>query len=126
MMINLIRFFLYCAFDSNECCALLCSFHNIDYQLIDDTKFSSSQISLFGNLSFDANSNNKIVNWTINCILPTKGFNGPLLRRTFFLVFLSFLNQTINYWVTKEVHNTDNSFISSIFVSIIFLILLFY
>ena len=125
-MINLIRFFLYCAFDSNEYCALLCSFHNIDYQLIDDTKFSSSQISLFGNLSFDANSNNKIVNWTINCILPTKGFNGPLLRRTFFLVFLSFLNQTINYWVTKEVHNTDNSFISSIFVSIIFLILLFY
>ena len=78
MMINLIRFFLYCTFDSNECCALLSSLRNIDHQLIDDTKSPLSQIFLFGSLSFDRNGNTKIVNWAINHVLSTKGFHGPL------------------------------------------------
>ena len=77
-MIKLISFFLYCAFNSNECCALLSRLRNIDHQLIDDTKSSLSQIFLFGNLSFDTNGNTKIVNWTINYVLSTKEFDEPL------------------------------------------------
>ena len=69
MMINLIHFFLYCAFDSNKCSALRSSLRNIDQELTDDTESSLSQIFLFGHLSFDTNGNTKIVNWTINYVL---------------------------------------------------------
>ena len=69
MIINLIHFFLYCAFDSNECSALRSSLRNIDHELIDNTESSLSQIFLFGHLSFDTNGNTKIVNWTINYVL---------------------------------------------------------
>ena len=73
-----IHFFLHCLLYSNERCTLLKSLSNIDHKLLDSTDTSLTQILLFGNSSFTTNDNTKIINLTIDFVLSTKRFNGPL------------------------------------------------
>ena len=58
---------------------LLNSLVNIDYTLLDNTDFLLTQILLFGNTTFNARENTKIINLTIDFILSTKGFDEPVL-----------------------------------------------
>ena len=69
---------------------LLSSLVNIDHKLLDNTNFSLSQILLFGNTTFNAKENTKIINLTIDFVLSTKRFDEPLLWIVFF--FLSSLS----------------------------------
>ena len=64
---------------SNERCRLLNSLSKIDYKLLDSTDTSLTQILLFGNSSFTTNNNARIINLTIDFVLLTKRFDGPLL-----------------------------------------------
>ena len=64
---------------SNERCRLLNSLSKIDYKLLDSTDTSLTQILLFGNSSFTTNNNTRIINLTIDFVLLTKRFDGPLL-----------------------------------------------
>ena len=63
---------------SNERCRLLNSLSKIDYKLLDSTDTSLTQILLFGNSSFTTNNNTRIINLTIDFVLLTKRFDGPL------------------------------------------------
>ena len=58
---------------------LLNSLVNIDYTLLDKTDFLLTQILLFGNTTFNARENTKIINLTIDFILSTKIFDEPVL-----------------------------------------------
>ena len=58
---------------------LLNSLVNIDYTLLDNTDFLLTQILLFGNTTFNARENTKIINLTIDFILSTKRFDEPVL-----------------------------------------------
>ena len=58
---------------------LLNSLVNIDYTLLDNTDFLLTQILLFGNTTFNARENTKIINLTIDFILSTKRFDDPVL-----------------------------------------------
>ena len=72
-----IHFFLHCPLYSNECCTLRNSLSKIDHKLFDSADTSLIQILLFGNSSFTTNDNTKIL--TIDFVLSTKIFDGPLL-----------------------------------------------
>ena len=74
-----IHFFLHCPLYSNERRTLLNSLVNIDHTLLDNTDFSLTQILLFGNTTFNAIENTKIINLTIDFVLSTKRFEEPLL-----------------------------------------------
>ena len=74
-----IHFFLHCPLHSNERRTLLNSLVNIDHTLLDNTDFSLTQILLFGNTTFNAIENTKIINLTIDFVLSTKRFDEPLL-----------------------------------------------
>ena len=74
-----IHFFLHCALYSNERCTLLNSLSKIDHKLLDSTDTSLTQILLFGNSSFTTKDNTEIINLTIDFVLSTKRFDGPLL-----------------------------------------------
>ena len=74
-----IHFFLYCPLYSNERCTLRNSLSKTDHKLLDSTDTSLTQILLFGNSSFTTNDNTKIINLTIDFVLSTKRFDGPLL-----------------------------------------------
>ena len=87
-----IHFFLHCPLYSNECCTFLNSLSKIDHKLLDSTDTSLTQILLFGNSSFTTNDNTKIINLTIDFVLSTKRFDGPLLST---VIFFSSLIQTI-------------------------------
>ena len=67
-----IHFFLHCPLYSNERRTLLNSLVNIDHTLLDNTDFSLTQILLFGNTTFNAIENTKIINLTMDCVLSTK------------------------------------------------------
>ena len=73
------QFFLHCPLYSNERCTLLNSLSKIDHKLLDSTDTSLTQILLFGNSPFTTNDNTKIINLTIDFVLSTKRFDGPLL-----------------------------------------------
>ena len=64
---------------SNERCTLLNSLSKTDYKLLDSTDTSLTQILLFGNSTFTTNNNTRIINLTIDFVLLTKRFDGPLL-----------------------------------------------
>ena len=85
-----IHFFLHCPLYSNERCTLLSSLSKIDHKLLHSIDTSLTQILLFGNSSFNTNDNTKIINLTIDFVLSTKRFDGPLLRTVIF--FLSHSN----------------------------------
>ena len=74
-----IHFFLHCPLYSNERRTLLNSLVNIDHTLLDNTDFSLTQILLFGNTTFNAIENTKIINLTTDFVLSTKRFDEPLL-----------------------------------------------
>ena len=81
-----IHFFLHCPLYSNERRTLLNSLVNIDHTLLDNTDFSLTQILLFGNTTFNAIENTKIINLTIDFVLSTKRFDEPLLWIVFFFL----------------------------------------
>ena len=68
---------------------LLNSLVNIDYTLLDNTNFLLTQILLFGNTTFNARENTKIINLTIDFILSTKRFDEPVLWVVFFFSVFS-------------------------------------
>ena len=74
-----IQFFLQSPLYSNERRTILNSLVNIDHTLLDNTDFSLTQILLFGNTTFNAIVNTKIINLTIDFVLSTKRFDEPLL-----------------------------------------------
>ena len=76
---SVIHFFLHCTIYSNESCTFLNSLSKIDHKLLDSTDTSLTQTLLFGNSSFTTNGNKKIINLTIDFVLSTKRFDGPLL-----------------------------------------------
>ena len=93
-----IHFFLHCFLYSNERRTLLSSLVNIDHTLLDNTDLSLTQILLFGNTTFNAKENTKIVNLTIHFVLSTKRFDEPLL----WIVFFCLLPLTTIHQTTKE------------------------
>ena len=74
-----IHFFLHCPLYSNERRTLLHSLVNIDHALLGNTNFSLTQYLVFGNTTFNAIINTKIINLTIDFVLSTKRFDEPLL-----------------------------------------------
>ena len=74
-----IHFFLHCPLNSNERRTLLNSLNNIDHKLLDNTDFLLTQILLFGNTTFNAIVNTKIITLTIDFVLSTRRFDEPLL-----------------------------------------------
>ena len=74
-----IQFFLHCSLYSNERRTLLNSLVNIDNTPLDNTDLSLRQILLFGNTTFNAIKNTKMINLTIEFVLSTKKFDEPLL-----------------------------------------------
>ena len=56
-----IHFFLHCLLYSNERRTFLNSLVNIDHMLLDNADFSLTQILLFGNTTFNAIENTKII-----------------------------------------------------------------
>ena len=83
-----IHFFLHCPLYSYERHTLLNGSVNIDQTLLDNTDFSLTQILLFGNTTFNAKENTKIINLTVDFVLSTTNrFDEPLLW--IILVFLS-------------------------------------
>ena len=80
MILNLtFIFFRDCPLYSVERRTLLRSLVSIDHKLLDNTDVSLTQTLLFGNTVFNAKENTKIFNLTIEFILSTKKFDGPLL-----------------------------------------------
>ena len=67
-----IYFFLHYPLCSNERRTFLNSLVNIDHTLLDNIDFSLTQILLFGNTTFNAIENTKIINLTMDFVLPTK------------------------------------------------------
>ena len=65
----------------------------IDHKLLDSTDSSLTQTLLFGNSAFATiiNCSTKIINLTIDFVLSTKRFDGPLLWTAIF--FLSHSNK---------------------------------
>ena len=85
MILNLtFIFFLDCPLYSIERRTLLRSLVNIDHKLLDNTDVSLTQTLLSGNTVFNAKENTKIFNLTIEFVLSTKRFDGPLLWILFF------------------------------------------
>ena len=74
-----LHFFLHCPLYSNERRTLLNSLVNTDHTLLDNTDFSLAQILLFGNTTFNAIVNTKIINLTIDFVYSTKRFDDQLL-----------------------------------------------
>ena len=70
-----IHFFLHSPLYSNERRTLLNSLVNINYTLLDNTDFSLTRILLFGNTTFKAIENTKIINLTADFVLSTKRFD---------------------------------------------------
>ena len=70
-----IHFFLHCLLHST----LLSILVDIDHTLLVNADFSHAQTLLFGNTTFNAKENTKIINLTIDFVLSTKGFDEPLL-----------------------------------------------
>ena len=80
MMLNLLFiFFLHCPLYSNQPRTILHSLVNIHHTLLGNTDFSLTQILLFGNATFNAIENTKIINLTIDIVLSTKRFDKLLL-----------------------------------------------
>ena len=73
-----IHFFFHCPLYSSERRTLLNSLVNIGHTLLDNTDFSLKQIFLFGNTTFNAIENTKIINLIIDFVLSTKRFGEPL------------------------------------------------
>ena len=94
-----IHFFLHCSLYSNERRTLLNSLVNIDNTPLDNTDLSLRQILLFGNTTFNAIKNTKMINLTIEFVLSTKKFDEPLLWIVFFFFLLPLI--TIHQ-TTKE------------------------
>ena len=92
-----VHFFLHCPLYSNERRTLLNNLVNIDHKLLANTNFSLTQILLFGNTTFNAIVNTKIINLTTDFVLPTKRFDEPLLWIVFIfcLLPLTTIHQTI-------------------------------
>ena len=67
-----IYFFLHYPLCSNERRTFLNSLVNIDHTLLDNIDFSLTQILLFGNTTFNAIENTKIINLTMDFVLSTK------------------------------------------------------
>ena len=76
---SVIHFFLQCSLYSNERCTLQNSLSKIDHKLLDGTNSSLTQTLLFGNSPFTKSDNTTIINLTIDFVLSTKRFDGPLL-----------------------------------------------
>ena len=74
-----INVFIHCPLYSKERHPLLSSLVNIDHTLLDNTDFSLTQILLFGNTTFNAKENTKIINLVIDSVSSTKRFDEPLL-----------------------------------------------
>ena len=83
-----INVFLHCPLYSKERHPLLSSLVNIDHTLLDNTDFSLTQILLFGNTTFNAKENTKIINLVIDSVSSTKRFDEPLLWVIFFFCLL--------------------------------------
>ena len=80
IMLNpLFIFFLHCPLYSNQPRTILHSLVNIHHTLLGNTDFSLTQILLFGNATFNAIENTKIINLTIDIVLSTKRFDKLLL-----------------------------------------------
>ena len=79
-----IHFFLHCPIYSNERGTLLSSLVNIDHTLLGHILLT--QILLFGNATFNAKENTKIINLTIGFVLSTKRFDEPLFINSIFFV----------------------------------------
>ena len=94
-----IYFFLCCPLYSKERRPLLNNLVNIDHTLLDNTNFWLTQILPFGNTTFNAIENTKIINLTIEFVLSTKRFDEPLLWTVFFFCLLPLI--TIHQ-TTKE------------------------
>ena len=58
---------------------LLSSLFNIDHTLLDNNNFLPTKILVFGNTTFNAKENTKIINLTTDFVLSTKRFSKPLL-----------------------------------------------
>ena len=103
-----IHFFLHCPLYTNERRTLLNSLVNIDHTLLDNTNFSLTQILLFGNTTFNAIENTKIINLTIDFVLSTKRFDEPLLWIVFFfcLLPLTTIHQTTKESFTRWVQDS--------------------
>ena len=86
-MVLTIQFFLHCSLHSNERRTPLSSLIIIYRNLLDNTKFSLTQTSLFGNTDFNTKANTKIINLTIDIVFPTKRFSGTLLSTVVFFFF---------------------------------------
>ena len=76
---SVVRFLLHCPLCSNERCTLLNSLSRIDHKLLDCTDTILTQTFLFGNSSYTTNDSTKIINLTIDSVVSTKKFDGPLL-----------------------------------------------
>ena len=77
-MLNLLS--LHYPLYSKERRPLLSTLVNIDHTLLDNTDFSLTQILLFGNTTFNAKENTKIINLTVDFVLSTTNrFDEPLL-----------------------------------------------
>ena len=106
MILNLtFIFFLDCPLYSIERRTLLRSLVNIDHKLLDNTDVSLTQTLLFGNTVFNAKENTKIFNLTIEFVLSTKKFDGPLLWILFFffLIPLIKIHQTTKQSYLRQV-----------------------
>ena len=96
-MLNLLS--LHYPLYSKERRPLLSTLVNIDHTLLDNTDFSLTQILLFGNTTFNAKENTKIISLAIDFVLPTKTFYEPLL---------SFMNSTIFFFFLSSPFNNDS------------------
>ena len=74
---SVIHFFLNYSWYSNKRWTLHNSFRKTDHKLLDSTDSTDSNI-VFGNSTFTANDNKKIVILSIDFVLSTKRFNRPL------------------------------------------------
>ena len=79
MMLNVLLIFSSSLMYSNERRTFLNSLVNIDHTLLDNADFSLTQILLFGNTTFNAIENTKIIILKIDFVLSTKRFDEPLL-----------------------------------------------
>ena len=79
-MLNLLLiFFLHCPLYSNQPRTILNNLVNIHHTLLGNNDFSLTQILLFGNTTFNAIENTKIINLTSDFVLSTKRFDEVLL-----------------------------------------------
>ena len=75
------HFLLHCPIYNNDRSSLLSTIRNIDCKLLEITDFSLTQTLLYGNPSFDINTNSLILNATIDFILSNKRFEKALFLR---------------------------------------------